>query len=158
MAAHRVGADETSLTVAMDVQLRLSIWRDYTPPRPLALRDDQVAFQAVIPENRLQEEVYSWPLYQDAFAGIQREDIRSRLRKQLDSLDVSHPPAERTLTELDKFVTAAEKVIAANEAASVPWESGSMTVEINPLLALMLHMKWLLRCFKDRPGISVSKR
>ena len=59
---------------------------------------------------------------------------------------------------LGDFVGAAEEAIEDGEAVSVPWSSGETTVEINPLLALVLHLKWLIRCFKDRPGISVSVR
>ena len=141
-----------------DVQFHLSIWRDYAPPHPVALRGEQTDFQVVTSEHRLQAEVYSWPQQQDHFAGISKEEIRNRLQSLLDELEVSRPPAERSLAALGDFVAAAEKAIEDGEADSVPWGSGDTTVEINPLLALVLHLKWLIRCFKDRPGISVSIR
>ena len=140
------------------IQFRLSIWRDYVPPRPVALRGEQTGFQVVTSGHHLQAEVYSWPLQQDHFAGISKEEIRDRLQNLLDGLEVSRPPAERSLAVLGDFVAAAEKAIDEGEAVSIPWDSGDMSVEINPLLALVLHLKWLIRCFKDRPGISVSIR
>ena len=106
----------------------------------------------------MQAEVYSWPLQQDALAGISKDDVRNRLREFLDRLDVSRPPAERSLAVLGEFVAAAEEAIEAGNAASVPWESGHTTVDLDPLLTLVLHLKWLIRCFKDRPGTSVSIR
>ena len=145
------------------VQFHLSIWRDYVPPYPVALRGEQMrgeqtGFQVVTPGHHLQAEVYSWPLQQDHFAGISEEEIRDRLQKLLDGLEMSRPPAERSLAALGDFVAAAEKAIEDGEAVSIPQSSGDTTVEINPLLALVLHLKWLIRCFKDRPGISVSIR
>ena len=150
------------------IQFHLSIWRDYAPPYLLALRGEQTDFQVVTPEHRLQAEVYSWSLQQDHFAGISKEETRNRLQELLDELKVSRPPldelevsrpsAECSLAVLGDFVAAAEKAIEDGEAVSVPRSSGDTTVEINPLLALVLHLKWLIRCFKDRPGISVSIR
>lgn len=140
------------------IQFRLSIWRDYVPPRHVALRGEQTDFQVVTSGHHLQAEVYSWPLQQDHFAGISKEEIRDRLQNLLDGLEVSRPPAERSLAVLVDFVAAAERAIDEGEAVSIPWDSGDTTVEINPLLALVLHLKWLIRCFKDRPGISVSIR
>ena len=66
------------------IQFHLSIWRDYAPPYLLALRDEQTGLQVVTPEHRLQAEVYSWPLQQDHFAGISKEEIRNRLQELLD--------------------------------------------------------------------------
>ena len=150
------------------IQFRLSIWRDYVPPRPVALRGEQTGFQVATSGHRLQAEVYSWPLHQDHLAGISKKEIRNHLqelldklkvsRLPLDELEVSRPQAECSLAVLGDFVAAAEKAIEDGEAVPVPRSSGDTTVEINPLLALVLHLKWLIRCFKDRPGISVFIR
>ena len=140
------------------VQFHLSIWRNYAPPYRVSLRGEQTGFQVVTSGHHLQAEVYSWPLPLDHFSGISKEEIRNRLQERLDELEVSRPPADRSLDVLGDFVAEAEKAIEDGEAVSVPWSSGETTVEINPLLALVLHLKWLIRCFKDRPGISVSVR
>lgn len=146
-----------------NVQFHLSIWRDYTPPHSVALRseqtgEEQTGFQVVTPENGLQAEVYSWPLRTDVWVGIPDEVVRNRLRKLLDRLDVTFPPAERSLVVLGDFVTAAEQAIKSGAAGTGPVGIGDATVESNPVLALVLHLKWIIRCFKDRPGISVSIR
>ena len=140
-----------------DVQFRLSIWRDYEPPHRILLCDEQTNLQTVTSEHRLQAEVYSWSLSQDHFAGT-ADEARNRLRELLGALEVSRPPAERSLAALEKFVAAADKAIEDREAVSVPSGSGDAAAEINPLLSLVLHLKWVIRCFKDRPGVSVSIR
>ena len=153
-------------TVSPDtnVQFHLSIWRDYTPPHSIALRseqtgDKQPGFQVMTPENELQTEVYSWSLRTDVWVGIPDEEVRRRLfDKLLIGLDVTLPPADRSLVVLGEFVNEAEQAIASGAAGSVPVGVGDATAEFNPLLALVLHLKWLIRCFNDRPGISVSIR
>lgn len=136
------------------VVFHLSIWRDYVPPHPVALGGEQMDFQVV---NRLQAEVYSWPLQQDYLAGILNDEVRHRLRELLDELrDVSRPPSDRSLAVLCDFVDAAEKAVEDGEAVSV--DSGDTSAAINPLLSLVLHLKWIIRCFRDRPGISVLIR
>lgn len=153
------------MTPDTNVQFHLSIWRDYTPPHRIALSsseqtgDKQTEFQVVTPENELQAEVYSWPLRTDVWVGIPDEEVRRRLLdKLLDGLDVTLPPADRSLVVLGEFVNEAEHAIESGAAHSVPVGVGEATVEFNPLLALVLHLKWLIRCFNDRPGISVSIR
>ena len=147
------------------VSLTLSIWRDFMPTRPLALPDDE-GWQLLDSESGLQEEVYSWQLREDAFAGVSdytdRMDLRDRL---LGRLANSKPPNERRLSVLEEFVEAAEASIASGSATFAP--SGSRSnddaddesqVELNPLLALTMHLKWVLACFGNRPGVSVSVR
>ena len=140
------------------IQFHLSIWRDYAPSHPVALHDEDAGFQVVTSEHHLQAEVYSWPLRQDPFAGISKKEIRDDLQALLAKLDVSRPPADRSLAVLGDFVAAGEKAIKDGEVISVPWGSGDTTVGVNSLLALVLLLKWLIQCFKDRPGISVSIR
>lgn len=139
------------------LQFHLSIWRDYAPPYPVALRIEEEGFKVVNTDDRLQAEVYSWPLRQDHLAGVSKEETRNHLRESLSRLDISRPPAQRSLATLLTFIEEAERAIAQNEAHAVPSGVGS-TLGGNPLLALIRHMKWIVRCFEDRPGVSVSIR
>lgn len=141
-----------------DVQFRLSIWRDYEPPHPVVLCDEQTGLGTVTSEPRLQAEVYTWALRHDQFAGISNSATRCRLRELLDDLAVSRSPAQRSLAVLGDFVATAEKALEDDEAVAVLACTGDTAVRINPLLSLVLHLKWVIRCFKDRPGISVSIR
>ena len=148
-------------------KLTLSIWRDFVPPRLLALSGEE-GRQLLDSESGLQEEVYSWRPREDVFAGISDDATRKDLRDRLvGRLDVSKPPGERRMAALEDFVRAAEAAIDAGDAAFAPGESESDEdpdddeegqVDTNPLLALTMHLRWLLACFGSRPGISVSVR
>ena len=90
------------------VKLTLSIWRDFMPTRPLALPDDE-GWQLLDSQSGLQEEVYSWQLREDVFAGVSDDAARTDLRDRLlGRLADSRPPAERRLSVLEEFVKAAE--------------------------------------------------
>ena len=147
-------------------KLTLSIWRDFVPPRLLALPGEEDR-QLLDSESGLQEEVYSWRPREDVFAGISDDATRMDLHDRLvGRLDVSKPPGERRMAVLEDFVRAAEVAIDAGDAAFAPGESESAEdpddegrpVDTNPLLALTTHLRWLLTCFGSRPGISVSVR
>ena len=137
------------------------------PTRQLALPDDD-GWQLLDSESGLQEEVYSWRLREDALAGITDDVTRMELRDLLlGRLTDSKPPGERRLTVLEDFVKAAEDAIDSGTAISLPSGSDSdddseegdrIQVEVNPLLALTTHLKWLIACFGNRPGMSVSVR
>lgn len=143
--------------------LRLSIWRNFSPTRPLAMEDERASWREVGRFSGLQEEVYSWSLHQDPFGGIDDDSVRDDLREALlERLDVSLPPTERGIVVLDEFVTKAERAVNEGYAGPLPSDSASVSThtpsEPNPLLALALHLKWLVRCFGDRPSVSVSIR
>lgn len=145
--------------------LKLSIWRNFTPTRVLALQDGKDSKTRLItPGFDLQEEVYSWSLREDILSGIESQNLRENLHTKLfDSMDPARPPSERPIALLDEFVEAALEAIESGGVEPIavqnPPDSDSDTsIEINGLLALALHLKWLSRCFADRPGISVSVR
>ena len=152
--------------LAMDpesAQARLSIWRDFAPTAPLALQDEEAGWRLVARDSKLQEEVYSWPLPRDPFGGIDDDDVRDDLRTALlDRLDVSLPPTQRGIAVLREFVAKAEQAIKEGHSAPLPSDSAALSTyapsEPNPLLALAVHLKWLVRCFGDRPHMCVSIR
>lgn len=152
------------MSVETRVKLKLSIWRDFVPGRRLdSWDDDGNTHQLAGSESSLQEEVYSWHLWEDFRDGIADDKIRRRLDNQLCRLDASRPPSERRLSVLDDFIAEARKAIASGEAGFSPVQNPPVGDEdapnaINALLALTLHLEWLSRCFADRPGISVSIR
>ncbi|MCY3839720.1 MAG: hypothetical protein OXH09_13885 [Gammaproteobacteria bacterium] len=145
------------------VSLTLSIWRDFVPSRTLALRLD-VHPQLLDAESGLLEEVYTWRLREDAFAGIADDQTRLDLHDRLvRALDVAKPPDERRLGVLADFVSAAEAAVTAQSVSWTPIhglssDDQSTPIEFNALLALTVHLKWLLACFGNRPGMSVSIR
>ena len=156
-------------------QARLSIWRTFAPTAPLAVEDKEAGWRVVATDGvdgfasgdplRLQEQVYSWQLVTDPFGGIDDNDVREDLREALfGRLHVSLPPAQRSIAVLREFVEKAERAINEGHAGPTPTEFASAApstytpLEPNPLLALSVHLKWLVRCFGDRPNVSVAIR
>ena len=153
------------MVVEADTHLKLSIWRNAPPGRTLVLRESGSDSHRVLgSDSELLEEVYSWHLREDPFAGISDECVRDRLRELLvQRLDASHAPAERSLSVLDDFVVEAIRAIDDRVAGKSPIQNPPVhddgeSHKINTLLALARHLKWLSRCFANRPGISVSIR
>ena len=152
------------MSVETREKLKLSIWRDFVSGRRLASWDDEGnAHQVVGSESNLQEEVYSWHLWEVFQDGIADDETRRRLDDQLRRLDTSCPPSERRLSVLDEFIAEARKAIASGKAGLSTIQNPPVGDEdapdaINALLALTLHLEWLSRCFANRPGISVSIR
>ena len=147
-------------------QFRLSIWRHFIPKRTLVVQDLPNSTKQVTNTDNLQEEVYSWQTSEHPFDGVADDAVRVNLRNYLmERLNDSLPPSERGIGVLDKFIEEAEKAI---ESGTTEWivsqgrpgsEDAAGTADrINSLLALTLYLKWLSRCFADRPGISVSVR
>lgn len=146
--------------------LRISIWRNFVPKRPILSQNSQDSHPYVLDQDLvdLQEEIYTWRTEEALFDGIADNDVRESLREKLfGSLDASRPPSERGIDVLKEFIATAE---AAIEDEKVEWtisQSASDEVDdsankVKGLLAITLHFKWLADCFSDRPGISVSVR
>lgn len=150
--------------VETSVKLRISVWRDFNPKRTVVGQDSSNQGQGLMIPDNLQEEVYSWQTLEDPFGGVADVTVRNQLRSHLfDRLAPSQPPAERRLTVLDEFITSAEKALAAGHAEwttsqASATEDDELADKVDSLLALTLHLRWLSRCFADRPGISVSVR
>ena len=148
----------------MSNPLRLSIWRNFTPKRPILTQGPQNQGPKVLNSDNLQEEIYTWQTAEAPFDGIADEDVRQELRgKLIDRLDASLPPSERGIGVLNEFIESAETALADGEtewtiSQSTLNDDEEISDQINGLLAVTLHLKWLSDCFADRPGISISIR
>lgn len=150
------------------VKFTLTIWRDFVPRRPLAINTEEDGRQVLDSDSGLQEQVYAWPIREDAFAGVYDDDTRKDLHDRLvNRLADSNPPRERHLVVLHEFIDASQKLIDAGGVSYVQRQSRSEgnlddeerdPVEVNSLLALTTHLKWVVACFGDHPGVSVSIR
>ncbi len=146
------------------VNLTLSIWRDFVPQRPLAFILDEEASQVLDAHSTLQEQIYSWSTREDVFGGIIDDEIRSSLHRQLVELFAdSIEPSKRPLEALGEFIDASQEAINACQVRPVlrgseGFEPDDDQFAVNSLLALIIHLKWIIACFGSRPGISVSVR
>ena len=145
-------------------QAWLSIWRNFAPRAPLAVQDVDAGWRIVDTDLGLQEQVYSWPLPTDPFGGVDDDGVRDDLREALfDRLDVSLLPAQRGIAVLREFVEKAKWAVREGHAGPLPAATSTTpsthpSLEPNPLLALAVHLEWLVSCFGGRPHVSVTIR
>ena len=150
--------------VAESTQAWLSIWRNFAPSAPLAVPDADVGWRIVDTDWGLQEQVYSWPLPTDPFGGVVDDGVRDDLREALyGRLAVSLLPGERGIAVLHEFVEKAKLAVREGHAGPLPAATSTTPsthppMEPNPLLALAIHLEWLVRCFGGRPHVSVTIR
>ena len=146
-------------------QIKLSVWRDFTPSKALIFRQDGDQGQHVLDrESDLQQEIYTWHMREDPFGGVSDEGARMRLRELLvDRFEASQPPSNRRVEALAEFLDEAQRVIEAMHAEwtgsqVAPLDEEDVPYRLNPLLSVKLHLEWLASTFYGQPGISVSVR
>jgi hypothetical protein len=146
-------------------KLRISVWRDFVPSKALVFRGRDSPHQVLEGDTDLQQEIYRWQLKEDPFGGVNDEDLRARLRiKLFEIFEPSRPPGERRWSALKEFL---DEAMAALGEGHAEWtasqdppldDDDELRYELNPLLALVLHLKWLSDMFSEQPGVSVSIR
>lgn len=147
------------------VKLKLSVWRDFAPGRPLSLwRGDQNGQQVISGESEIQQEIFSWQMREDPFDGVLEEEDRARLRAALlDRFEPSSHPSDRRVERLDEFVGEVDRILNGERAEwtislDPPQEDEDAPYRLNPLLALRNQIEWLIGSFGGIPGLSVSVR
>jgi len=150
-----------------NVKWTLSIWREFTPATRLVLLEEESS-KILDADSPLQEEVYSWRMCEDAFGGIPDDAMRRELYDLLvNSLNASRAPSERAVSVLADFVGKAESLILENLVSWTPSQGQpedenqgfeADPVRMNSLLALLIHLKWVVSVFQHQPGISVLVR
>lgn len=153
------------MTLDSMVKLRLSIWRDFSPNRSLIYRQSADSEQHFLNgDSDLQQEIFSWQMREDPFSGISDPNVREELRSLLvDEFEPSRPPSERKVGALQRFLGVAASVVDRGEAEwaasqDAPIDDEEAPYRLNPLLAFKNHLDWLVHCFADEPGVSVSIR
>lgn len=147
------------------VKLKLSVWRDFAPGRPLSLwRGDQNTQEIISRDSEIQQEIFSWQMREDPFDGVLDEEDRARLRAVLlDRFEPSSKPSDRRVERLDEFIGEANRILDGGKAEwtislDPPQEDEDAPYRLNPLLALRNQIEWLIGSFGGIPGLSVSVR
>ena len=147
------------------VKLRLSVWRDYNPTKPLIYLGAVNDLQRVLDEDiLLQQEVFSWQTKEDPFGGVADEAVRNSLKVALyEKLSPGLKPRERDFSVLALFIEEARSVLtcAGSEWTTIQdpiVDDDRHPYEANALLSLLLQMQWLHAVFSGQPGVSVSVR
>lgn len=146
-------------------KLKLTLWRDYEPHRPLLLqRSDEVSGHLITQDSSIQQEVLTWTMTEDPFASVIDEGDRANLHSHLfETFEASVNPSKRRISALCKFVDAVDIIVANGTLAWASREiapDGDDTIPFrcNALLALKAYLQWLYACFIDQPGISITIR
>lgn len=147
------------------VKLKLSVWRDFAPGKPLALWSGGQREQQVISgDSEIQQEIFSWQMREDPFDGVLAEEDRAKLRELLlDRFEPSSDPRQRRVNGLKDFVDEADRVLTGGKSEwtislDPPKEDEDAPYRLNPLLALRNQIEWLIGSFGGIPGLSVSVR
>ena len=150
--------------------LKISIWSAYSPSAPLVMTtsgDSGTEATTSIRELRslgsgLHQEIFSWRINEDPFGGVANNDDRLRLRGALlEALGVEADPAARGVAKLREFLDDANAVVSSGR---VEWSGSQSSASdedehrINPLLALINQIDWLVSVFDEQPEISVTVR
>jgi hypothetical protein len=143
--------------------LRITIWRPYTPERPLTIRKGETdTVTLVSPDMLLQQEAFTWQVREDVWGGLPDNDLREALSHALiGRFEPVLPPAQRGMTQLQEFIAELEAAQAKSEWATSGQQlhaDGETPVRFNPLLGFLGQLKWLFDLFRDVPGASVSVR
>jgi len=143
---------------------RLDIWRPARPDRQLfyAGRDDDKLSVIELHEDHLHEQAYSWNIREDVWS----DKAASRIRDMLTTdFDCSLPPEIRSFNKMKDVVSELGNYLV--DESKRQWQSCLQPVrqddpnnvfQIQPLLSLYHHLKWLCEVFCNVPGASVTVR
>ena len=143
--------------------LRITVWRPYTPDRPLTIRvgtDDTIS--AVGPDMQLQQEAFTWQVKEDVWGGLADSELRQQLsQKLITDFEPVLPPTQRGMTKLGALLGELDDAKSAAEWSSSGQQlhdDGETAVRLNSLVAFLSQLTWLYDVFRDVPGASVSVR
>ena len=145
---------------------KISVWSTFAPETDLAMdtgSDEPAVHMVTKQSSGLHKEVFGWRMPEDLFAGITDENDRDKLKAALfDKMAIEIDPNERSIESLKSFINVANKILDAN---GVEWIGSRNTFgddeeerRLNPLLALVNHLSWLIGMFEDMPNTSISVR
>jgi len=149
-------------------RLKISVWTAYEGDAPLIMATPGAeGAEPTVKElprfaSGLHREVYSWQTTEDVLGGVVDPTVREALSEALfGALHPAKPPSERGVVVLAKFVARARAALAEGRTE---WSTSDSSSDdegvrrVNPLLALVIHLEWLLAVHDGQPGISITAR
>ncbi len=145
---------------------KISVWSAFAPQTDLAVdtgSDDPAVRMVAKQSSGLHKEVFGWRMPEDLFAGIADESDRDKLNAALfDKMAIEIDPNERSIDSLKSFIDVANEILDANRVewigSQIRFGDDDEERRLNPLLALVNHLQWLIGMFKDMPNTSISVR
>lgn len=151
-----------------EVLLRLEVWRPARPDRHLVYAEQNGADSSAkeLQEDRLHEQAFSWKLKGDIWTSLADTDEARKIKEAFTTrFSFSLPPEKRGFAKMRAVVTDIETYLA-NEN-NRPWQTWDQPIDdddpdnvyqVQPLLSLYHHLKWICEVFQDIPGASVTVR
>ena len=151
-----------------EVLLRLDVWRPARPDRRLvyAEQDGDDSSAKELQEDRLHEQAFSWKLKGDVWMSLADTDEARKIKDALTTrFSCSLSPEKRGFAEMKAIVTDIEAYLTIEDNRQ--WQSWDQPIsdddpesiyQVQPLLSLYHHLKWICEVFQDIPGASVTVR
>lgn len=142
-------------------QFKISFWRDYAPETKLLFSNQSLPkpHEFVDKNSGLQKEVYSWPMLEEAFGVIEDSLKRKRLTEALRRMQIDSNPNQHSLEVLKSFVEEARQILSTVDLDWITSQNQLPGEEengrLNPLLALVNHLSWLLVVYDNQPNTAV---
>ena len=153
-----------------DVHLRLSIWRPASLTRTYIYRTpDNVNPSGFSPleQSDALEQIYTWNAGPHDVLGSVPPGLSSRLQAELlDQFSFEHDPKDRSIPRFYDAVTAilqdpllhADTHWADSQEAVAIGADDDLNLRANIILAVLLHLDWIARTFRQVPQASVLIR
>lgn len=149
-------------------KLKISVWAAYDGDARFIMATpggegaDPIVRELPRFASGLHREVYSWQTTEDVLGGVVDQEHREALRKALfGALHPAKAPSERGLDVLVEFVARARTALADGRTEWTASHSSSDDEgvrRLNPLLALVTHLEWLVAVHEGQPNISITAR
>ena len=149
-------------------KLKISVWAAYDGDAPFIMAApggegaDPIVRELPRFASGLHREVYSWQTTEDVLGGVVDPEHREALSEAL--FIALHPvkaPSERGVDVLAEFVARARAALAEDRtewSASDSSSDDDGVRRLNPLLALVTHLEWLVAVHDGQPNISITAR
>lgn len=153
-----------------DIQFHLDVWRPLKAHRRISFgiedRDGNARQTDITQSDRLYEQVYSWNLKGDPWVALGDDEVCKNIQEELTTgFDFNEPPEKRSFEKLSSIVEKIGKYLEDDN--NRPWQywiqpdnenDSDGSFQLQPILALYHHLKWLCELFEDLPGASVTIR
>lgn len=155
----------TENSMVAETLFRLDVWKPARLDKQLAYGEETVVRE--LHAEHLHEQVYSWKLKGDVWTALSGDDVGDKLKEDLISgFDCSLPPEDRDLSKMKSLI---DRLVAfLHNETNRQWQTWPQSTnddndqdclyQVQPLLALCQHLKWIYDIFQDVPGASITIR
>ena len=98
-------------------------------------------------------------MFEEAFGVIENRHERKKLRDTFWQMQIDSNPSQHSLKALKGFVSEARKILSDNDLVWITSQNQLPGDEengrVNPLLAFVNHLSWLILIYDNQPNTAV---